>query len=83
MDGHVVPQVAGDNAAVGNPGLDFQLMVLQGHAFQPPDPNQPGDLAIFDQLRTEGIRHQDRVPIVARIGILDESLDLLARSRRQ
>ncbi len=77
MDGDILAQVTGDNQAVADAGGHPQFMVLQHDPLQAADPHQPGELAVLDEFRGEGVGHQDLVPVLAPIGVLDQRLDFV------
>ena len=54
-DDHIVSQVAANNSAVVKTDRQTYIMVLQRYGFQFPDPDQPIELAILNQLRIESI----------------------------
>ena len=77
VDRHVVPDVAGDDPAVGDPHRDGEFVMGEAEVVQAPDPDQPVELAVRDKPGVELLGDKDVVPVVGGVSVLNQPLNLV------
>jgi hypothetical protein len=74
-DDNIIADVAANNGGVVQSNRHAQIVKLQVIGFQFANPDQAEEFTIPHQIRIEGIRHEQVIPIVGSIDVSDEDFD--------
>ena len=77
VDGHVIPDIAGNDQAVADARRQLQIVMLQHPVAHPADPDQPEEVTVFDLPGVKLIGHQKLVPIVGVVSVFDKLFQLI------
>ena len=77
VDGHVVADVARDDAAVGDADRHAQIVVLQHFVVHPSDAHHAEEVVVAHHVGIKLIGHPNVIPIGCRIAVLHEAFNLI------
>ena len=77
VDGHVVADVARDDATVGDAHWNAKIMVLEDLVGHATDTAQSKEMVVADHAGVEFVGHHDLIPIGCRVAVFYQLLDLV------
>ena len=77
VDGHIVADVARNDAAVGDAHRNAKIMVLEDLVGHASDTAQPKEMVVADHAGIELVGHHDLIPVGRRIAVFHQLLDLV------
>src|SRR5512133_811213 len=77
MNGAVISDITGNDQTIGNTRGNFKIMMLYENISQTADPYKSEKPCVFYLVRIKFISHQNIVPSVRSIVILDQAFDFI------